>query len=138
VLNGSRQLSPAGKVRLAGEVLRTYARVRVLLRRTDLKAALASLRAERTTEPVAEGDRLIASDRLARAVLGTLPKLPVNDSCLMRSLTLSGLLARRGIDGVLVIGVEPGTEFGAHAWVEVDGRALLEPGGERFARLVDL
>jgi hypothetical protein len=123
---------------MAAEVMATYAQVRKLMRRSDLKTALAQLRSAEPTMVVEGEERVVAAQRLSRAVMRTLPKLPVNSSCLMQSLTLSGLLARRGIDGRLVIGVQPGEEFGAHAWVELDGRALLEPGGDRFARLVDL
>jgi hypothetical protein len=56
----------------------------------------------------------------------------------MQSLTLSALLARRGYASKLVIGVQAGEAFGAHAWVELDGRPLLPPGGEAFQRLVEL
>lgn len=133
-------LSPLEKLRLAGEVLVTYVRVRILVKRADLRTALSKLRqAPAQPEPPAGEERVQAGARLARAVVGTLPRLPVDHSCLLRSLTLSRLLARRGIDGVLVIAVEaPGQEFVAHAWVEVDGRALLDTGGDRYARLVDL
>jgi hypothetical protein len=56
----------------------------------------------------------------------------------MQSLTLSALLARRGYSSMLVIGVRAGEAFGAHAWVELDGRPLLPPGGDTFQRLVEL
>lgn len=133
-------LSKAEKARLAAEVLAVYGRVRWLVRRTDLRSALKALRNVPVTGVTLAGeDRQQAGDRLGRAVDGTLPRLPVDSSCLLKSLTLSRMLARRGIDSVLVIGVDaPGEDFGAHAWVEVDGRALLEPGGEKFPRLVDL
>lgn len=133
-------LSRLQKARLATEVVRSYARVRWLMRRTDLRSALRDLReAPGAQSPPAGDDRLQAGDRLGRAVDGTLPRLPVDASCLLKSLTLSRMLARRGIDSVLVIGVDaPGEDFGAHAWVEVDGRALLQPGGEKYPRLVDL
>jgi hypothetical protein len=138
VTAATSRLSPGAKARMAAEVMATYAQVRKLMRRSDLKTALAQLRSTEPTMVVEDEERVVAAQRLSRAVMRTLPKLPVNSSCLMQSLTLSGLLARRGIDGTLVIGVQPGEEFGAHAWVELDGRALLEPGGDRFARLVDL
>lgn len=133
-------LSGPQKAWLAAEVVATYARVRMLIRRTDLRSTLRSLRSVPSppARPAGE-DKQQAGDRLGRAVDGTLPRLPVDSSCLLKSLTLSRMLARRGIDSVLVIGVDaPGQDFGAHAWVEVDGRALLEPGGEKFPRLVDL
>jgi hypothetical protein len=46
----------------------------------------------------------------------------------MRSLVLTALLSRRGIASTLVIGVRPGGEFGAHAWVEHEGAPLLPSG----------
>jgi hypothetical protein len=53
----------------------------------------------------------------------------------MQSLVLIGLLSRRGISSVLVIGVKSSPDFEAHAWVEHNDRALL-PSGE-FRRLVE-
>jgi hypothetical protein len=55
----------------------------------------------------------------------------------MQAMVLTSLLARRGIDNSLVIGVRPGDHFGAHAWVEVDGKPVL-PRGDEFPRLVEL
>ena len=75
---------------------------------------------------------------LARAVTRTLPLLPADSRCLMRSLVLISLLNRREIGSSLVIGVRPGQRFGAHAWVEVDGRPLLPRGESEFERLVEL
>ena len=52
---------------------------------------------------------------------------------------LAELLARRGIDSRVVIGVKPGPSFGAHAWVEsIDGQALLEPLAHEHHRLVEI
>jgi len=49
--------------------------------------------------------------------------------CLERSLTLRYLLARRGVDSVLRIGARrDGQQLEAHAWVEVEGRAVAESG----------
>jgi hypothetical protein len=45
--------------------------------------------------------------------------------CLEQSLTLCWLLRRRSIAAALRIGVQP-LPFHAHAWVEVDGRAINE------------
>jgi hypothetical protein len=45
--------------------------------------------------------------------------------CLVRSLTLSRVLARRGVASAVQIGVRPGArELRAHAWVEWNGRVL--------------
>ena len=43
--------------------------------------------------------------------------------CLQRSAALTVLLRRRGIDGEMVIGVQP-FPFLSHAWVEVAGRVV--------------
>ena len=118
------------RARLVVEVLGTYARAWVLLRRRPLPEALASLRAPGRPRP-AEDPR-----RLGRAVSRTLRVLPTDSRCLVRSATLAGLLAHRGLDGVVVLGVRPGESFAAHAWVELDGVALLPDGG--FERLAEL
>lgn len=132
------RLSLPAKARLAGEVVRTYAGIRRMLRSGSLPEVLAALRAGGGAPEPGAREALVTGARLGAVVSRTLPRLPVDSSCLLQSLTLTGMLARRGVAGTLVIGVAPGEEFGAHAWVEVQGRALLEPGGETFARLVEL
>ena len=60
-------------------------------------------------------------------------------SCLPKSLVLQRLLAQRGHDAALRIGVrKEGERLAAHAWVEVDGVTVGEPADveERFARLL--
>ena len=118
------------RARLAGEILGTYARAWLLLRRRPLPEALASLRTH--------GRRRQTEDprRLGRAVSRTLRVLPTDSRCLVRSATLAGVLAHRGLDGVVVLGVRPGDSFAAHAWVELDGIPLLPDGG--FERLAEL
>jgi hypothetical protein len=51
---------------------------------------------------------------------------------------LTRLLASRGIQAKLVIGARTTPEFLAHAWVEHDGRPVLDPGDDSFGRLVEL
>jgi hypothetical protein len=69
----------------------------------------------------------------------TLDRLPADARCLAQSLVLTRLLAARGIASTFVIGIaEPGEAFGAHAWVERDGVALLPVGGSAERRLVEL
>jgi hypothetical protein len=77
---------------------------------------------------------------LARAVVRTLEAHPVDSRCLMRSLVLLRVLARRGVSGELVIAVRPEVSdtLGAHAWVEVRGEPLLAPAGSEHGRLVTL
>ena len=129
-------MKPTARLALAGEILATYARVRWSLRRHDLRTVLLGLRsptaAPGVDQPVATGRRL------GRAVGRTLALLPTDSRCLMQSLVLTKLLARRGIDTRLVIAVRPGERFAAHAWVEHDDEALLPAGAPAFEQLVTL
>ncbi len=57
-------------------------------------------------------------------------------TCLVRALALRRLLERRGISSRLRIGADwSASGFHAHAWVEVEGRAVGEPAdvSDRFA-----
>lgn len=55
-------------------------------------------------------------------------------SCLRQALALRFLLARRGIETRLHIGVKSGGDgFGAHAWVEYQGEILI--GGEHATQI---
>jgi hypothetical protein len=131
-------LGPVAKLKLAAEVGRTYVRVRRVFRRSTLPDALAQLRAplegQVDATPVDREEGL----RLGRAVTRTLGVLPADSRCLMQSLVLSDMLARRGTATTFVIGVRPGQDFLAHAWVELDGSPLLPAMEHQFARLADL
>ena len=116
--------SPAAKLALVVEILATYRRARLLLRRVDLAAAVDLLAKGPPARPADGRDRVIAL-RLARAVSRTL-RLPRADSrCLIHSLVLMALLARRGIECSLAIGARTAPAFAAHAWVEHMGEPLL-------------
>jgi Transglutaminase-like superfamily len=119
-----RPLSAPRKAQLVGEVLVTYLRVRLLMRRGDVRVAAGKLRAGAAAE-VEPGTAHAIATRLTRAIISTLEPLPADSRCLMRSLVLMRMLARRGVSSQVVIGVSPGESFAAHAWVEHDGRALL-------------
>ena len=127
------------KARLVAEIVALYARVRWLLARRELPDVVASLRrgSRRPAPPAAE-----EAVRLGRwyggAVMLSLGRLPFDARCLVRSLVLLGLLARRGIETRLVIGVRTRPDFSAHAWVEHGSAALLPPGEMREGRLVEL
>lgn len=129
-------LPALGKAALAFEILGAYVRARRALRRKELSAAVAALRVPATMPTPDDPGR--AGARLGRAVVTTLRPLPTDTRCLMRSLVLSRLLARRGIDATLVVGVSRADGFESHAWVEHDGRPLLPPGGPKFKRLLEL
>jgi Transglutaminase-like superfamily len=131
-----RRLTPPEKGRLVLEVLRAYREVRPLVRSKPLPDVLARLRASGPHGGAQEN--LFEAARLAKVVGRVLRPLPLESRCLTQSLVLTRLLADRGIETKLVIGVRPGDEFGAHAWVELAGQPLLPPGGGEFERLVDL
>jgi hypothetical protein len=130
-----RPIRPSAKLRLVAEIVVTYGRVRWLLGRRDLPSVVAALRGEgaHTTDR----RRQATGARLGQAVARTLGVLPFDSRCLVRSLVLTRMLASRGIDSVLVIGVRVEPAFTAHAWVESGGRALLEP-LDRASRLVEI
>jgi hypothetical protein len=139
-------LSPLAKGRLAGEIVASYVRVRWLLRRGGLPATVDALRGgENRAASRRPPDRAahVTGIFLGRAVARTLRLLPADSRCLMRSLVLTSLLARRGIASSLVIAVRPAGDFAAHAWVEYEGRPLLptglSPSGTSpFERLVEV
>jgi hypothetical protein len=126
----------AAKLALACEILATYGQVRWSLRRYGLPEALRTLRSARTR---GEADHPVATGRrLGNAVGRTLAVLPTDSRCLMQSLVLTRVLARRGIDTQLVIAVRPGERFAAHAWIEHGEAALLPSGAPAFEQLVTL
>jgi hypothetical protein len=136
-LNGP--LPTRAKVSLVAEVLAAYPRARFAARRDDIRLTMRRLRqTEGDVAAPADPERLGRAIRLGRAVTRTLKPLPVDSRCLTQSLVLTHLLARRGIDTKLVIGVKPGKDFAAHAWVELEGQPLLPTGEGEFERIVDL
>jgi Transglutaminase-like superfamily len=130
-----RPLPIRGKFALAYEILRTYFHVRRLARDRDIRAVIEALR---TDVPVVGRDNatFVNGLRLGRAVGRTLRLLPSDTRCLIRSLVLTAMLSRRGIESSLVIGVRSDEGFEAHAWVEHRGTPLLPD--EDFGRLVEL
>ncbi|MFL5884937.1 MAG: lasso peptide biosynthesis B2 protein [Thermoleophilaceae bacterium] len=128
----------ARRARLGAEIVAAYAQARWQLWRRDLPATLAELRACAPAEHM-EGDQArAAAFRLARAARRVLELIPADTRCLMRSLVMTRLLARRGVDTTLVLAVRTADEFGAHAWVEVEGQPVLEPASTPFERLAEL
>lgn len=133
--NGRRSLPE--RVRLTVEIVREYVHARRAMRQGDVRRALVVLRRPRI-EPNRDSVSHDAARRMGHAVERVSALLPSKSRCLMQSLVLTTMLARRGTPTRLVIGVRPGEEFGAHAWVELDGTPLLPPGGTQFTRLVEL
>ena len=131
-------LSPAEKLALGTEILGAYVRARWLLWRTDLPTTLAALRNSPPRPDLRPVDTTQTGVRLGRAVGRTLRHLPFDSRCLMRSLVLTSILTRRGIESSLVIEVQSTPRFAAHAWVEREGVPLLPPGGPLFRRLLEM
>jgi hypothetical protein len=133
-------LSAQQKALLAVEIVAEYGRARWWLGRRGLPAALEALRGRPPGESIRSdaGERRRAL-RLAGIVTRTLAAVPaVQASCLMRSLVLTGMLARRGVGTSLIVAVRGAEDFGAHAWIEWAGQPLLPPAENRYERLAAL
>src|SRR5262249_14484623 len=112
----------------------TYCRARWVMSR-ELASVVAGFRGgEARGLPLSRTGR----QHLAHAVERVLRPLPTDSRCLVRSLVLLALLARRGVSRTLVIGVAAEPEFAAHAWIECEGEALLPSGNGLYARMVEI
>jgi hypothetical protein len=135
-------LSRRERVRLAAEILVAYLHARRALRDAPIASVMTTLRAHApracASTAAAGESSLEESRRLGRAVARTLALVPGDTRCLVRSLVLTRLLARRGIPTKLVIGARAAPDFLAHAWVEYAGDPVLSPGDGSFGRLVEL
>jgi hypothetical protein len=129
-------MTSSERARVAGEILATYVLVRWWLVRLDFPATVYAARRVRRSSH-AQQDATSAALRLGIAVHRTLHRMPLDTRCLVRSLVLTRLLARRGIASTFVIGVRAKPEFAAHAWLERDGVALL-PTGPEFHSITEL
>lgn len=135
----TKPFSTRRRLALIAEVLRAYVRVRWSLWRKGLPHTLSTARLGiDKVDPPEESTRQLAGRRVAWATIRVLDVLPSDSRCLTRSLVLADLLAKRGIESSLVIGVAPAPNFAAHAWVEVDGVPLLPPAEWQYSRLVEL
>jgi hypothetical protein len=76
--------------------------------------------------------------RLGGATRRVLERSPGETSCLIESLVLLRLLARRGVRARLVLALKPHGVAEAHAWIEVAGEPVLPPSGDGFTRLAEL
>ncbi len=142
-ITAAPRLRSAERARLAVEILASYLQARRALRRGPIASVMVALRSEAqfvSSSPATAATEggLHEARRLGRAVTRMLALLPGDTRCLVRSLVLTRLLARRGIPSKLVIGARSAPEFLAHAWVECGGDAVLPPGDGSFARLVEL
>jgi hypothetical protein len=133
------RLRPIPRARLTWEVVATYLRVRWVMRDDDATRAVNKLRVDpsATATTGSDGIELLTAWRLSRAVVKVLERLPSDSRCLFRSLTLLTMLQRRGVAHKLVIAVRP-RPFAAHAWIEVEGEAVLPAGEAGYERLLEL
>lgn len=128
------------KASLAAEIFITYGRVRWLLARKDLQATLESLRRlgdVPVPDPHNEELTWELGHRLGWITARTLRPLPGDSRCLMRSLVLTRMMARRGVPTTLIIGAKTERGFAAHAWVERGGLPILST-GTGYGRLAEL
>lgn len=102
---------------------------------------LSSGRDEEVREVTGEGDGDRAKE-LTVALERCMEYGPFRFHCLVQALALRRMLEQEGIEGAAVrVGVRrDGTEFAAHAWVELDGAPLLESPGflEAYTPLPEL
>jgi len=137
-LTGTDRLATLERTRLGAEIVAAYATVRVALLGRPIEATVERIREPQGPRNPPSPGGFEEACRLGHAVARTLAHLPGDTRCLVRSLVLTRLLARRGIPSRLVIGVRSGQGFLAHAWVEHGGEAVLDPGDGSFGRLVEL
>ena len=91
---------------------------------------LARNTADRKIQPLSSDERFAKAQRVAYCVRIAARKGPYRVTCLRESLASWWLLRRRGFPAVLRIGVgKEEADLKAHAWVEVDGRSVID--GER-------
>jgi hypothetical protein len=135
---GTRRLSTAERIRIAGEIFGTYCMARWWLLRLSYDKAVERARHVPSNVPQAEDEDLTdAGVRLGNAVRRTLRTLPVDSRCLVTALVLTRMLARRGIATSFVLGVRAQPAFAAHAWLERESVPIL-PTTSDFHRLVVL
>lgn len=135
-----RRLNAGERARLMLEILGSYRMARRVLQRMPIRLAVRALRGDARVDETRGGERELLAEawRLGRAVQLTLRLVPGDTRCLTRSLVLTQMLARRGIEGKLVIGVHVDGGFTAHAWVEHAGEPILPADEHSHGRLVEL
>jgi hypothetical protein len=131
------RLTTVERARIGAEILSTYAFARWWLVRYDVRGTVAAARAVQEADGAVAPDATLRAARIGRAVERTLAALPFDGRCLVRSLVLTRMLARRGIDATFVLGVRAKPTFLAHAWLERDGVPLL-PTSPEFERIAEL
>jgi hypothetical protein len=116
-------LAPAERVVLLEAVL-LLPLVAAALRTVGLRRTLAALPRPRPARP---GSTRLAAARIAEVVRLTASYGPYRAACFERSLTLCALLRRHGVVGELCIGFRhQGDALAGHAWLEHEGRVLID------------
>ncbi|MEN3284675.1 MAG: Transglutaminase-like superfamily [Solirubrobacteraceae bacterium] len=133
-----RRLGGMRRAVLAAEIVATYVNVRRLLWRHTLPETVAVLRGDGASATDADDASLDLGRHLAWATVRTISVLPSDSRCLMRSLVLMRVLARRGMQATFVLSAAPGPQFEAHAWIEYAGNPLLVPASVEHRDLVRL
>ena len=132
-----KPFTPRDKVSLILEILTAYATMLRVLGQKDVLGMVARARQVESGQRIADAFEHQEARRLGKVVGRTLGVLPTDSRCLIRSLVLVRILARRSVPSTLVIGVRKNSKFEAHAWVEHEGKAIL-PSGEDYTRLTEL
>ena len=102
--------------------------VELALRVGGVRLAQRAIDSGRFPGGLARSQAPLDAPQLARLVAAAARWGPCRASCMVRSLTLQGLLKRHGLQGQLRLGVrKAGSQLEAHAWVEHQGRPLMEP-----------
>jgi hypothetical protein len=139
VAQRDRRLNAAQRARLALEILGTYVTVRRTMHGRSLPETVAALRLGAGDGAEGDAASLALANHLAWATVRTITLLPGDSRCLMRSLVLTRMLARRGLGSTFVLAAPPPRPgFEAHAWVEFAGEPVLLPGGPEHQTLVRL
>jgi hypothetical protein len=124
-LDKLRALTPLER-RVLGEALAMLPLACASLRLSGLRRTQARLARLLRNGAPQEG---IDATTVARLVSIAARHGPVRAKCLPASLTLASMLRRYGMHGQLRLGVRRHEgRIEAHAWIEHEGRALLEPG----------
>lgn len=131
-----KRFSPGEKIALIREIITAYVAMWRVLGTSDVLQMAARAREVPVRERAVDALEHQVARRLGKVVGKTLGVLPTDSRCLIRSLVLLRLLARRSIPSTLVIGVRKNSGFEAHAWVEHDGEPILPPG--EYTRLMEM
>jgi Transglutaminase-like superfamily len=130
--------SPPSDRRRALEATAELTRASLEIRLLPRKRTVRLLGAVRPgdTEEHAGPDALREATRVGDTAALVAARLPWHPTCLRQALAVQRMLRRRAIPSRLHLGVTSPTEATAHAWVTVDGQAVV--GGSGVERVVQL